>query len=164
MEEPIYNSYVDIKVTVVTPNADELKGIKKELKALKAASKKNDCRGTYSIEDTQDIDADVMSWTRVINLILGGGYEHTNDRIAFRTHNSAAKPMLTIKVSLALSGSKLADRLLSRPVERLIEEVKFMYNCDVDSAAVEVRKYRNRHEPQFNGLPRIIKSIREVCN
>lgn len=164
MEEPIYNSYVDIKVTVVTTNVEELKGIKRELRSLKATAKKGDSRGSLVIADTNDIDPDVMSWVRIMNLILSGGWEHVNDRITFRTHNSATKPMMTIKVSLELRGNKLADRLLSQTVERLINEIKLMYNCDVDSAAVDVRKYRSRFEQKFNGLPKIIKSIREVCN
>ena len=164
MDTPIYSSWIDIKVTVVTTNVDELNVIKREIKALKAAAKKNNYRGTYSIKDTQDIDPDVMSWVRVMNLILGGGYDHVNERITTRTHNAANKPMMTVKVSLSLLGSKLADRLLNQPVESLIEEVKLMYNCEVDSAVIEIKKYLNRFEPKFNGLPKIIQSIREVCN
>lgn len=164
MEEPIYNSYVDVKVTVVAAKVDELKRIKKELKALKDTTKKGDFRGSCVIVDTDDIDPDAMSWARIMNLILSGGWEHANDRLTFRTHNSAIKPMMTIKVSLELQGSKLADRLLSRPVENFIEEIKLMYNCEVASAAVEVRKYRNNFEQKFSGLPKVIKSIRKVCN
>ena len=156
MEEPIYSSWIDIKVTVVTANVDELNGIKREIKTLKDTAKKNNDRGTHSIRDTQDIDPDVMSWVRVMNLILSGGYDHVNERITTRTHNSAAKPMMTIKISLSLLGSKLADRLLNQPVESLIEEVKLMYNCNVDSATVDIKKYRNKFEPQFNGLPIIV--------
>lgn len=161
--EPIYNSYVYIRLTVTTEKSEDIKSIKKFVERLRKNCKDHKALSKYSITDDKDICGPILS--HIFGMIESSDYEHVKDRLRTRANNTLNTPTIDISIDLSLTGSRLADSLLSNgSIYRLKDEAATTFNCTVIGAELSVRKFLSTNVGMYRDLPKVIRSKIEVYN